>query len=189
MDGSRKGNDNMANICSFSMCVKGTHENIESFYNAMSQNGKIYMGRGADAEIRYEDEEDRAFIDGWCKWSIQSALIDNAISMRTEPNIWSFGDVDASTLEFITLFEACERWNLAVEAYSEECGCCFQEHYIIENEDLLCDDCVEWNEYCLDDYETKEEAEQELEIEITDEEWNEGGFISRGGFEEWTFEI
>ena len=180
----------MANICSFSMCVVGKHDNIEAFYNAMSQNGNIYMGRGAEAEIRYEDEEGRAFIDGWCKWSIQSALIDNAVSMRTEPDIWSFGDgVDVSKLRFITLYEACEEWNLIVEAYSEECGCEFQEHYIIEGEDIICDDCVEYYEICLDDYESKEEVEEEYDIEITDKQWEDGGFISCGGFESWDFEI
>ena len=47
----------MANICSFSMCVKGTHDDIKKFYNAMTQNGNIYMGRGAEAEIQYENEE------------------------------------------------------------------------------------------------------------------------------------
>ena len=46
----------MANICDFSMCVKGAYDNIEKFYNAMSQNGNIYMGRGGQAEIRYENE-------------------------------------------------------------------------------------------------------------------------------------
>ena len=43
----------MANICSFSMCVKGERKNIEAFYNAMIQNGNIYMGRGGDASIEY----------------------------------------------------------------------------------------------------------------------------------------
>lgn len=179
----------MANICGFSMCVKGNHQDIESFYNAMSQNGNIYMGRGAEAEIQYEDEESRAFIDGWCKWSICSALISNAISMRTEPETWHFGDVDVSQLEFITLMEACERWNLIVEVYSEECGCEFQEHYVVDHGKVVCNECVDYYEYCLDDYETKEEAEEELGIKITDEEWRDGGFISRGGFEEWDFEI
>ena len=181
----------MANICSFSMCVKGERKNIEAFYNAMIQNGNIYMGRGGDASIEYEDEENRAFIDGWCKWSVQSAMIDNAISMRTEPNIWSFGDgVDATKIEFITLFEACKKWNLDMEVYSEESGCCFQEHYICSNGNVICDECVEWNEYWISDYDTKEEAEKELDIKITDEEWNSGeDCISRGGFEDWDFEI
>lgn len=179
----------MANLCSFSMNVKGSHENIEKFYNAMSQNGTIYMGRGADAQIQYDDEDSRAFIDGWCKWSIQSALIDNAISMRNKPDMWYFGEnIDKTKLEFITLIEACERWNLTMEVYSEECGCCFQEHYLIRDGIIEINECVDWNEYFLDDYVTKEEAEAELEITITDDEWKEK-YIERGGFKEWAFEI
>ena len=179
----------MANICSFSMCVKGNKDDIQKFYNAMTQNGNVYMGRGADANIQYEDEEGRAFIDGWCKWSVQSALIDNAESMRSNPTMWYWGDgVDPSSLEFITLLEACRKWNIDVEVYSEEGGCCFQEHYVVVNGDLICDECVEWNEYCLDDFDTKEDAEKELGIEITDDEWHDGGYIGRGGFD-WDFEI
>lgn len=178
----------MANICSFSMCVKGTHENIESFYNALIQKGTIWMGRGADAEIHYESE-DKAFIDGWCKWSIQSALIDNAISMRVEPEKWYHKEGEEEK-EYITLFEACDRWNLNMEVYSEECGCCFQEHYVFINGDIVCNECIDYYEYCLGDYSTKKEAEKEFEIKITDEEWNSGeDFISRGGFENWDFEI
>jgi hypothetical protein len=176
------------------MMVKGKHDDIAKFYNAMSQNGNIYMGRGAEAEIDYDDNydcegHDRATIDGWCKWSIQSALYDNAISMRREPEMWHFGgDVDKTQLEFITFVEASKRWNLEVEVYSEEPGCCFQEHYIVRNGVVEVDDCIEWNEYWVDYYETKEEAEAELEMKITDEEWEEG-LVQRGGFGAWEFEI
>lgn len=183
----------MANICSFSMKVRGEHDNIEKFYNAMMQNGNVYMGRGADAEINYNDEDDTAHIDGGCKWSIVSAMVDNAISMRSNPDRWWWGDsVDYKSLEFITLWEACKRWNIDMEVYSEESGCCFQEHFVVVNGDLICEECVEWNEYWIDDYETKEEAEDELGIEITDDEWASGlkeGRFTRGGFESWDFEI
>lgn len=177
----------MANLCNFVMHVRGKRENIEKFYEALTQNGKIYMGRGASAEIFLDD--DIAEITGWCKWSIVSALIDNAISMRTEPNRWSFEE-DVNELEFITLIEACQRWNVDMEVYSEESGCCFQEHFLVIDGELVIDECVEWNEYCIDDFETKAEAEAELGIEITDEEWDSGeAFISRDGFGEWIFEI
>lgn len=180
----------MANICSFSMLVKGDTENIKKFYNAMTQNGSIYMGRGADAKLELDEEDGVGQIDGWCKWSVRSAMESNAISMRNNPGMWAFSNVDPTKLEFITLFEACRKWNLDMEVYSEEPGCCFQEHYVVVNGDLICDECVEWNEYCIDDYESKEEAEAELGIEITDEEWNSGEcFIGRGGFESWDFEI
>lgn len=183
----------MANICNFSMLVVGKHEDIEKFYDAMSQNGNIYMGRGAEAEIEYEDDydeegTDRAQIDGWCKWSVQSALIDNAISMRDNPDGWYWGDgADTSKLEFITLLEATKKWNLIIEVFSEESGCGFQEHYVFDKGTVLCDECIDYYEYWLDNYETKEEAEEELEIEITDEEWKEG-YANRGGFE-WDFDI
>ena len=146
---------------------------------------------GADVEINYDDDDGTAHIDGWCKWSVASAMVDNAISMRVEPNIWYWGEGKTSEgLEFITLFEACEKWKLDMEVYSEESGCCFQEHYVFVAGELICEECVEWNEYCLDDYETKEEAEAELGIEITNDEWNnKDDFIHRGGFENWDFEI
>lgn len=180
----------MANLCSFSMCVKGNREDIEKFYDAMRQNDSIYMGRGADAEIEYEDDEQRAFINGWCKWSVQSALVDNAISMRKDPSMWSFGDKNSDDLEFITLWEACKKWNIVMEVYSEEPGCEFQEHFICDKGDILCDECVDYHEYDISEYETKEEAEADLGIDITDEEWEDGNdYINRGGFEDWIFEI
>ena len=178
----------MANICDFSMYVKGNKEDIKRFYNALVQEDNLYMGRGAEAEIQYD--EDTAFINGWCKWSVHSALVDNAISMRTNPEMWAWGkDTDVSQLEFITLFEACREWNLDMEVYSEEPGCAFQEHYICLKGDVVCDECVEYNEYCICDYATKEEAEEELGIEITNEEWGREDYICRGGFEDWNFEI
>ena len=179
----------MANICSFSMYVRGKSEDIQSFYDAMCQNGNIYMGRGADAELIMEDD-DGARIEGWCKWSIQSALIDNAMSMRSNPGMWYFGDnVDASKFEFVTLYEACEKWNLDMEVYSEEPGCCFQEHYMFVDGDIVADECVEYYEYYIEEFETKEEAERELEITLTDEEWEAHEYVSRGGFDDWHFEI
>lgn len=183
----------MANICGFSMMVRGNRNNIEAFYNAMRQKGKVWMGRGANAEIEYEDVSNRAFINGDCKWSIRSALVDNAISMQTDPTGWYFGEgVDGSEFEFITLFEACKKWNLNMEVYSEECGCEFQEHYVFVDGDLICDDCVDYSEYNISEFDIKEEAEEELGITITDEEWENKDmdeWISRGGFENWDFEI
>lgn len=181
----------MANMCGFSMMVKGNRNDIEAFYNAMRQDGKVWMGRGANAEIEYEDGANRAFINGDCKWSIQSALVDNAISMRNNPAGWYFDEgVDSSKLEFITLFEACKKWNLNMEVYSEECGFEFQEHYIFADGDLICDECVDYYEYDISEFETKEKAEEELGITITDAEWsNKEEWVSRGGFENWDFEI
>lgn len=162
----------MANICSFSMIVRGKKENIEEFKNMMQQIGTVYIGRGA--EIDFEDMEElsdsecRCQLDGQTKWSIQSSLIDNAISMRTDINRWSFGDIDKTKLSFVTLIEACEQLNLDMECYSEESGIGFQEHYMFVNGELIADECIDYSE------EYDEDAD----------EW-----IHEGGFEEWAFEI
>lgn len=162
----------MANICSFSMAVKGKKENIEQFINMIEQKGTIWMGRGAvihsqDVE-ELEDGKYRYQIDGDTKWSIQSSLIDNAVSMRTEPDKWGFGDdVDKTKLSFVTLLEACEQLELAMEVYSEECGIGFQEHFVFDDGELI--------EHEVVDY-TEEYNEETDEYELS------GGFI-------WDFEI
>ena len=182
----------MANMCDFEMRVAGRRVDIAAFFDAMEQRGKYIMGRGASADIYYDDDEPttKATIYGYCKWSVMSALVDNAIDMRKHPENWCWPGSDErdDDCEYITLFEACRKWNLDMEVYSAESGCCFQEHYMIEDGTLTCEDCVDYYEYYIGDYETIEEAEAELDTDITNEEWLEGEFITRGGFE-WEFSI
>lgn len=184
----------MANICSFSMQVNGKHENIERFYNALTQNGKIWIGRGSEADIRYEDDDERAFIDGWCKWSIHAALVLDAISMRIQQETgkgdWHWGDGLQNVEKFLTIWEACKEFNVNMEVYSEECGCEFQEHYKYENGNVT-EECVHYQEICLSYEEeeglTREGIEAKYNCEISDDEWDEG-YKSIGGFE-WDFDL
>lgn len=180
----------MANMCDFYMCVKGERENIEDFFQALIQEGNVWIGRGADAGIAFEGDN-MALIDGTCKWSIYSALVSNAVSMRESQDTWYFTEEEKSRgLEFITLFEACAKWNITMEVYSEECGAGFQEHYICVEGEVTCDECVDYYEYWIDDFDTKEEAEEEYGVEFTDEEWEEAyDCIYRGGFGSWDFTI
>ena len=182
----------MANICDFSMFVIGRKSDIESFYDALTQKGNIWMGRGAcDTDLVlevYDNENYSAEINGWCKWSVSSALIHNAVSMEADPNRWSFGNVDASQLQFVTLFEASKRWNLSVEVFSAEGGMCFQEHYVVNNGDVIVDECVDWRDgWDISDYDSKEDFEEEFDMTITDEEWNNRYIEPEGGFGEWEF--
>lgn len=163
----------MANICNFSMIVKGKKENIEQFIDMMEQKGTVWMGRGAVVDFtdmeEVENEKYRCQIDGNTKWSVYSSMISNAISMRTEPNKWGFGEgVDKTKLSFVTLFEACKQLELDMEVYSEECGCCFQEHYLFIDGELVADECVEY-------------------VEKYNEETEE--YESSGGFDNWDFKI
>lgn len=41
----------------------------------------------------------------------------------------------------------------------------------------------------IDVFSTCEEAEEELGIKITDEQWENEDYISEGGYENWNFEI
>ena len=175
----------MGNICGMVMKIKGKKSDRDAFIKALTQDGTEYMGRGADVDIDEETDE-YAIVTGWCKNSILSALVDNAISMRTEPEHWTIKDNDELT--FITLPEASLKYNLDVEAYSEEAGCCFSEHFLIKKGKWIKDDCVAYNEYELEDFNTKEEAEKELEMEISDEAWDNGCIVT-GGYPSWDFEI
>lgn len=179
----------MANICSFLMKVRGNKSDIEQFHKALNQEGKIWIGRGAETDLTFE-KDGAAFLSGWCKWSVVSALTDNAVSMRTEPDMWYHEDGEEDK-EYITLYEACKRWNIVMEIYSEEGGCQFQEHFICNKGDVICEECVDWEEYDVYEYGSKEEAEQDLGIKFTDEEWakQDDGRITRGGFDNWDFEI
>lgn len=177
----------MANLCSFCMRVRGDKENIQLFYDALTQKHKVYMGRGADADIEFLDGN-LADIVGNCKWSIYSSLIHRAIDMKQNPDGYYWHGLNPSELEFITLVEACQKYNVTVEVYSEECGIGFQEHYLIESNGDFVKECVDYTEYLLDEFETKEEAEKEYNEKFTDEEWDEQ-IARRGGFIDWTFEI
>lgn len=179
----------MANLCSLLIKVRGDKDDIIQFHKALNQNGKIWMGRGAEADLTFE-EDGAAFMSGWCKWSVISAFVDDAISMRTEPDRWYHPEGEEEH-EYVTLWEACKKWNLVMEVYSEEGGIGFQEHFICDKGDVICEECVDWEEYDIYDYETKEEAEEELNTKFTDEEWEnqDDGRICRGGFGEWVYEI
>lgn len=132
----------MANVCEFEMVVRGDMANIEKFLGALSQKGNVWMGRGAKIVNRVNGER-MVNLDGECKWSIQSSLIDNAESMRrqAETGKGHWADLPENT-EFLTLFEACEKYGVNMEVYSSEPGMAFQEHLMYENGNILNDDVL-----------------------------------------------
>ncbi len=119
----------MANMCGFKMIVRGDPEGIRRFVDALTQNGSIWMGRGTYLDsCMFEDRTVR--ISGQVKWSLQSALIDDAKSMRSQPDLW--GDLPKNGV-FLTIFEACRKYNVNMEVYSEGPCCGFEEHLAYEN--------------------------------------------------------
>lgn len=186
----------MPNYCNYSMCVVGKKESVEEFikvmnagydYGTMEFDYDRHMFRVFEAvNDEIEERADGRFqtiINGYCAWSVSSCMLESGY----------YGSVKRDypdNFRGTTLPLESERLGIDIEVFSEESGNCFQEHYIIIDGRLVRDESVEWYEYWLDDFETKEEAESELEIKITDEEWNSGeSYITRGGFENWDFEI
>ena len=171
----------MANICDLDMKVNGEKKNIQSFYEAITHAGSVFMGRGASVNIVYDDDDESALLYGDCKWSIKTSLIDDAVSMREHPGKWSFPPEEGNAQEFVTLEEATEKWKLSVEAYSAESGRGFQEHYLVSNGQTIIADQTDWKEISLKKYQNKTEAEEKLGFDITDKEW-ENQVLQRGGF-------
>lgn len=177
----------MANICSVEMKIVGKRPNIDLFIAALEQKNMVYMGRGLWITDReFDDEAGYALLSGECKWSIEAALIDNAISMRETPSAWSFGKDAPEKIEFLTLPEACKKYSVSVEAFSTEPGCEFSEHYVVDPSGIQVDETCDYIEVWLDhdEYSSKEEAEKELKVSISDEDWeNEASIVISGGFE------
>ena len=184
----------MPNYCNYSMCVKGKKENIEEFvkviqahydYNTMEFSHDRHLFRVFDAyydEIEeLADNSYQVVINGCCAWSVISCMFEDGYYSDIKERFPN--DCRGTTLPIES-----KRLNLDIEVYSDESGCCFQEHYVVIKGDVVCEESVDWYEYFIDEYDSKEEAEKNLDIEITDAEWQEG-YASRGGFETWDFEI
>ena len=189
----------MPNYCYYQMCVKGTKENVEEFikvikagynYGTMEFDYDRHLFRVFEADYdeieKVDDNEYRVVISGDCAWSVSSCMLNEHFSSYYNCIKERYPNEFRGT----TLPLESKRLQLAIEVYSEECGEAFQEHYLFENGETIIDECVDYSEYYIGDYNSKAEAEEDLDIDITDEEWNSGEeYIKRGGFEEWYFDI
>ena len=191
----------MPNYCYYQMRVVGKKENVEEFvkimqadYNYQSMKfdyEKHIGGRVFEASVdEFEEVANGIYganISGDCAWSVLSCMFDGPYCYYNDIKEKYGAECRSTTVPIES-----ERLNLSIEIYSEESGMCFQEHYLVKNGVVEIADCVDWYEYCVDEYETKEEAEKELEMEITEEEWETGQqecCFRRGGFDDWSFEI
>lgn len=161
----------MPNYCNYQMKVVGKKENVEELIKIMKANydygtmkfdyerhmgGRVFEAEDNGIE-EIENGLHETYISGYCAWSVYSCMFDgdHTYYHNLKKN---YGDQCRST----TVPIESKKLNLDIEIYSEECGCCFQEHYLIRKGDIEVDDCVDWNEYCIDEYETKEEAEKKI---------------------------
>ena len=192
----------MPNYCSYSMKVKGTHENIEQFIKII-QTDYMYNKDGAcinpdtnepverhfwrvfEAYVvddETENEVRSVIINGDCAWSVTSCMCDGR---------WTYQGQNPNG-RGTTLKQESARLNLSIEVFSEEPGCGFMEHIVFVNGKSIVNDCIDWNEYYTEEFETVEEMNAECGTHFTQEEFEREDFLSTGGidwcFDEWDYE-
>ena len=167
----------MANCCYFLMKITGREEAVQEFIRMLQWKDAFStcgMGRVQEFEVDEDTAEyseyNREFYSiegqGDCDWSLKSALQD---------------------FEARSLLKETERLGLAIEAFSSEPGCEFQEHLLIDRGKVLIEDCVDYEEYMVDG--ANEEQIQKLlaEKNLTRDELmsavNHNGDYCVGGFE------
>lgn len=161
----------MANNCAVDMKISGKVKNIKELIEMLSWKGQYKddgLGRVFDCcyddyDFEVANDEDiigvTVFLD--VAWSIQSAMRNKKCrNLETET----------------------ERLNLVVEAYSSEPGNQFQEYVLIDRGEVVIDECVDYEEHWVQEYDTIEEYNAENGTNFTEDMINENGDICIGGF-------
>lgn len=124
----------MANNCYYRLKILGKENDVSVIIKRLKfipPYNKDPIGRFFEACDEFDDRMDSSeeivsrFVDGDCAWSIRSASLDR-----------EYG-----------LIEATNRNHVVIEAYSEEPGWGFNEHYVICGGKLIKDECVDFFEY------------------------------------------
>lgn len=159
----------MANNCLFDWKIVGKEENVDELISMMKWEGKFeYDGLGRIYELECTDKSDNgdetvsAYGYGDCAWSVLTAMRDyggRAPSLESETG----------------------RLELKIEIYSSEPGCCFQEHVIIDNGKVIEEECVDYEEHWVWEFDTIEEYNKEYGTSFTEDMVDEGN-IYVGGF-------
>lgn len=128
-----------------------------------------------------DDDEIILYGTGDCAWSVMSCMFDKGLGCYMSDNNLP------NKSKSISLPNACAELGVMCEIFSTEPGCCFSEHYLIDNEgNMVIDEETEYSEIWLGDLETipdtyeefvkayKEayELEEDEECYITEEEFN-----------------
>lgn len=137
----------MPNICNFDMKISGKKKDIERLYKMLNydESEKYRFYRVIECFYIYEEDlEDvddneyiSTFISGECARSVETCMLIE----------------DADKYEDLTSIDKVSKeLNLLIEIVSEERGFNFTEHYVIDNGEILVNEC--------NDLITKEELER-----------------------------
>ncbi len=167
----------MPNLCVFSMKIKGTEENCRKWLELLKGNtDEAHFYRMDDIYTSVEEGTEESFvmvIHGVCAWSLETCC---------RASGYSHG---------VDLFAVnTKRFSLAMEAWGEETGMGFQEHYVYKNGECLKEECEDYTEFWWDReaYPIYEDLLSEFPDAPEKEKFVED-YAGVGGFEgygEWT---
>lgn len=170
----------MANNCYYEMMICGRRQDCREWLRRMrSDDEPNHFWRMYKDLVFYDksgdDENFSMKIAGECAWSLETCCRASGYSKG------------------IDLFAVnTKELNIVMEAYSQEEGMGFQEHYYYDKGECKIAECVDWEYVTYDplDYNSFDEfiTECELPDDLTEDDLVDGAYSS-GGFESWEFSI
>jgi len=196
----------MPNYCNYSARIKGEKKNVLKLAEWLEAN--YYMPEGSEelkvvvtrdgVEVptehhigyrvfdfwydtnEFKNNSDTDVItlhgDGDCAWSVYSCMFNGAIGTY-------MGDRgrDNEKHKSISIDDACGLLGVTIEIFSTEPGCCFAEHYLIdETGEVIINDETEYTELYLGDFDTDDYDEYSR---MYKEEYDEEPYVSKELFE------
>lgn len=160
----------MANYCEYTMKITGRKEVVNELIEMMKWQGKHTdngLGRIYDCWVEDAEEYDETFVsvyaNGNCAWSVLTAMRNYK---GRHPSLES----------------ETKRLGLLVEVYSSEPGMCFQEHCMIDKGSVVIDECIDYEEHYIGDFDTIEEYNEEYRTNFTEEMIQDEEYIYIGGY-------
>lgn len=125
--------------CNMIMNVYGASESRDMFFEALTQEGDIWIGSGvknASARAVGAGETECTVITGTIRNSIHTALYSDAESLRTQQTngqgSWEWNKL-MDSFEFMNLSEACNHFGVSVVAISRNSNSCISEEFTVVN--------------------------------------------------------
>lgn len=166
----------MANFCRYEMKVKGTRESCEKWlkrmrsYDEPNHFFRMFEPISIDEQGGSKSEY-YMILSGDCAWSLETCCRTSGYSHGKD------------------LFaENSSELHITMEAYSEEPGIGFQEHYIYRNGECIADECEDRAEWYWDktEYPAFElfKRDNKLPDGVSEHDFDDG-IYRFGGFREW----
>ena len=184
----------MPNLCDYEIRVRGKKEKVEEFIKVIQSDYNVdkntsefdrHLYRVFDADVYDKKEENgltTAYIAGTCAWSVHSCMMEGSYTYYNE----------YSKLEThgTSLIQESKNLHLEIEVGSEESGCTFSEHFLINNGDMVIEECNDFYEIYWDGTpESLKEINEAHDLNLTEKDFDENDYYKIGGLDTIDFVI